>query len=68
MQELSLEILIDLMQTGNIWCTVTHDKLCLFTTKYCKYSLKGLMPGDITLDNSNTINWRHLLEVDTDHS
>eukprot|EP00330_Aristerostoma_sp_ATCC50986_P001172 CAMPEP_0114593878 /NCGR_PEP_ID=MMETSP0125-20121206/15469_1 /TAXON_ID=485358 ORGANISM="Aristerostoma sp., Strain ATCC 50986" /NCGR_SAMPLE_ID=MMETSP0125 /ASSEMBLY_ACC=CAM_ASM_000245 /LENGTH=117 /DNA_ID=CAMNT_0001793491 /DNA_START=242 /DNA_END=592 /DNA_ORIENTATION=- len=63
-----LNILINIMETSDIWGTITNNKLGLQSLEFLKHLVKGRFLGNITLDMADILNRGNVLEIDSDSS
>ena len=68
MQELSLKVLVNLMEASDIRSSITDYEFCLLSAEYSQDLLQSLLSSNVSLDYSNSINGSHFLQINTDHS
>ena len=68
MKQLGLQILIYFMKSGHIRGTIAHNKFSFMSLEYVKDLLQSLLDCDITLNDSNSRDRCHLLQVDRYHT
>ena len=51
------------MEASDVWCTVTDDQVGLLATKDSVDGSHGLLCGNVTLEDGNSIDGCHFLQI-----
>lgn len=65
--QLTLHVLVDLVQARDVWCPVRHHKLHFLALEVGRDGLHTRFGGDVTAHHAHTRDGGHFLQIHRDH-
>lgn len=65
LQQLRLQVLINLVESSDIWGAITDDEVCLASLECLEYIVNCFLCCDVALEYIDAVNCGHLLQINT---